>query len=232
MGSGLNKKLAKLQQGVGALERIIALESAVTKLITQNQQLVAALNQSLSVLEKRNTTIEEIVDATVTVLGVSDVQAQVDKARQEKATQQMEIEIQALEAAKAAGSIVLTETIGPKTVIVGREFEADGKVIHPGRVQLFFSQIDPAAVEALNGKTAGTTVDIPSGGKFEILEVYAVVEKAAEPDVEIPTESDASPDELEADLNALEQQKASEPGAETTGIGVSPEDESTANTAS
>lgn len=194
MGSGIGKRIQEMNRtNNGALARIEAVES-------QNKQIIAALNQSLAAIEQRLRGLEEALEATVECVGVESVQDAIEDIRQRKAEMQAEFEKQSLQKAIDDGRAVPAEIVGEQTLIVGREYDANGKVLPGGRVQLFFSQIVPDMVDVLKGKTVGTVLDLPAGGKFEILEIYGLVKKDAAPaTAESPPASEA-PVDITAEL--------------------------------
>lgn len=178
----------------GALARIEAVES-------QNKQIIAALNQSLAAIEQRLRALEEALEATVECVGVESVQDAIEDIRQRKAEMQAEFEKQSLQKAIDDGRAVPAEVVGEQTLIVGREYDASGKVLPGGRVQLFFSQIVPEMVEVLKGKTVGTVLDLPAGGKFEILEIYGLVKKDAAPATAESAPASEAPADITAELS-------------------------------
>lgn len=171
------RQISQRKQVRSALERIDTLEQDVPRIFQAVNEALTQSNQRMSQLGKVLEAVVELfgsetVDAKIKEIDTRNVQAQADGARA------------ALEAGVADGTLVSALDINDKSLIVGREIDADGNVVFPGRVQLMFSGIRPEFQEKLLLQGPGFVVETQNGGKFEVLEVYNVVEKA--PVVEEP----------------------------------------------
>lgn len=159
---------------VNALERLDQVEKTIAN-------LTSAINNSLMTLNNQTNAQGEVLEAVVAVLGNESIDEKIKELRVQKATEAMEAEKSALEALKASGEIVATQKVTDKSVIVGKEFNQDGSVRVPGRVQVAFQRIDAKFQPDLLGKEVGNTIDLPEGRKFEIVEIYEVAPKKEEP---------------------------------------------------
>lgn len=155
-----------------ALDRLDAVEKTIP-------DLISAINNSLGGLNQQLNAQGEVLEAVVSLLGQETVQNTIKETRERKATELMEQEKKAMEELKASGAIAASETVTEKSIIVGREFNPDGSVRHPGRAQVPFARVDQNFKEALLGKSVGFVMDLPTGGKFEVVELYEVVPKPA-----------------------------------------------------
>ena len=190
MSNNPQKALSQKKQVKSALERIGELEGVLP-------QIIAGFNQALMQLEQRLGEFGEAIDALVELAGGKDlVDSVIQSHRVARATAN-------LNAALARGDLVKVEAVSEKSVIVGREFDKDGNLVPPGRVQLSFRGFKPEFREKLLGKGVGFVFDIgaelaettgtPAGetvtGKFEVSEVYDRVEKAPENPGQVPAET-------------------------------------------
>ena len=169
-----------------ALDRLDQVEKTIPNLIS-------AINNSLGGLNNQLNSQGEVLEAVVELLGVETVQSTIKASRERKATEAMEAEKKALEELKSRGDVAPAEKISEKALIVGREYNKDGTVRHPGRAQVAFQRVDDQFRQGLLGQAAGFVLELPNGGKFEVLEIYEVVEKKEEP-APPPPEAVAAPE--------------------------------------
>jgi hypothetical protein len=146
----------------------------VTELEKSFPNLVDAISDNL---DRRLNPLLPLINALVEVVGRDTVSAKVKEQRELSQTQEMESQKAQLQVLVAEGRLTKAEVIKDGSVIVAREFLGDGTVVHPGRLQILFSDVAPQFQEKLLGKTAaGTVVELPDNqGKFEVLEVYDFV---------------------------------------------------------
>jgi len=156
-----------------ALERLDQVEKTV-------MNIVSAVNNSISQLGNQIGGVTEVLDAVVQTLGVETIQKIMSENRVAKAEAQAESEKAALAELLAKGDIKAVDKVSEKSIVVGRETDKDGTVRLPGRAQVAFARIDPNFQPQLLGQGPGFSLDLPNGGKFEVLEAYEVVEKAAD----------------------------------------------------
>jgi hypothetical protein len=182
MSNGL-QKVSQRKQVRSALERIEGLEQEMPR-------IVMAVNEALTGQGQQVQQLASIVEAVVELFGSDTVDAKIKELADAKVTKNLANAKAALEKGLASGEVVLADAINDNSLVVGREFKADGEVVFPGRVQLQFRAIKPEFQEKLRGQGVGFTVETAGGGKFEVLEVYTVVEAAP-----APTETPAGLDE-------------------------------------
>jgi len=172
-----------------ALERLDQVEKTV-------MNIVSAVNNSLSQVSQQLAGITEVLDAVVQTLGQETIQKVMTENRTAKAEAQAEAEKEALQELVAKGDIKAVEKVTEKCIVVGRETDKDGAVRVPGRAQVAFARIDPNFQPALLGQAPGFSLELPTGGKFEVLEVYEVVEKSETPPVEALPVTQANADQV------------------------------------
>lgn len=156
-----------------ALDRLEQVEKTLTNVVSAVNGTVGNINQQL-------TSQGEVLQAVVTMLGRDAVEKTIKDAREAAATASMEAEKRALEELRLRGDVVTMEFVTDKAIIVGREYMPDGTVRHPGRAQVAFQRVDPQFQPKLLGQVVGFLMELPNGGKFEIVEVLQVVEKDEE----------------------------------------------------
>jgi hypothetical protein len=144
-------------------------------------QLIPAINNGFSQASQQIAAQGEVLEALIALAGKEAVEKVMRANRELRAAENAETEKKALEELVARGEVVAVEKITDKSVIVGREFNPDGSVHHPGRFQLAYQKIDKQFQEQLLGQAAGFTITLPNGGKFEVQEVYQLSDKPPAP---------------------------------------------------
>jgi hypothetical protein len=168
MGSGAIKKLAASNNSV--LDRLKNMED-------NEVRLMQALQQSFSTSDKMLKNLAEILSAVVAVVGPEVITKAVEDARLAAKEEQILKAKTALEGLVADGTMVVTDTVTNASLVVGHETLPDGS--DSGRLQFLVNELAEDRKAALIGKTVGFVIDFPSGSKFEINEIYNVVEKPA-----------------------------------------------------
>jgi uncharacterized protein YoxC len=185
MGSGIQKRARDVVKP--ALERIEALEKNFTSLLGNQQNLLEGTNQALGMVEQRINTLERLMSGVVDNLdalsravgAMSDakfpsVEQTVTRHIHEQATSRADMEKAALATAVETGRLIVGDSIGEQSVIVGREILKDGTVRHPGWEQLLFGQLQPDLMSSFLGKRVGDRIASPAG-EFEVLEIYEII---------------------------------------------------------
>jgi hypothetical protein len=149
----------------GALERIAEIEQTIPRLIQ-------AMNSAMQEQFERINAMAEVVDAVVSDLGRDKVQALVDAARKKRADDRVQQDIDYMKAQVEAGAIVPTEFFTLTSIVVGVEYDQEGKAVPPGRLRLPAMQILPELRDALVGKPIGTRLETAANTIFEVLELY------------------------------------------------------------
>jgi len=160
------------------------------------QSIVSSVNNGINQLGNQVGGVTEVLDAVVQTLGVETIQKIMGENRVAKAEAQSAAEKAALNELLTKGDVKAVEKITEKSVVVGRETDKDGAVRMPGRAQVAFQRIDPNFQASFLGQGPGFLLDLPNGGKFEVQEVYEVVEKKDEPAPEaLPVAETATTDQ-------------------------------------
>jgi hypothetical protein len=168
MGSGTIKKLAASNNSV--LDRLKTLEE-------NNVRLMQALQQSFETSDKMLKNVAEILSATVSVVGPEEVTKAVEAARQAAKEEAVAKAKNALDMLVGEGTAVVTDVVTDVSLVVGHETLPDGN--DSGRLQFLVSDLAEDRRASLLGKNVGFVIDFPSGAKFEINEIYNIVEKPA-----------------------------------------------------
>jgi hypothetical protein len=169
------------KQTKNALERLDDLEATLPQIVSSFQQAVQQLQTSLN-------SLTEVMDAVIANVGSDKITTTMTENRTKKVEAQADQDRKALDQALLNGDVVPTEAVSEKTIVVGKEYAADGTVRFPGYIQAPFMRVDPKFQELMKGQKAGFSFDLPNGGKFEITATYDVVEKAP-PAAPAPTEA-------------------------------------------
>jgi len=76
------------------------------------------------------------------------------------------------------GKLEKGAVVGEVSLLVGHEQLKDGKVVHPGRFQVFVRELSEDNRKLFLGKKAGEEVLLPNGNKVTLSEVYDPVVEA------------------------------------------------------
>lgn len=117
-------------------------------------ELIARINQAFMQIEQRLDNYGEAIDALVELAGGKGVvDSVIQRQRSAQATERLNVALK-------AGTLVAAEKVSERSVIVGSEFDSDGKPVPPGRVQVAFESIKPEYREKLLGQGIGFAFDI------------------------------------------------------------------------
>ncbi len=183
----LEKTLPLLQKKTkDALDRLDDLEKTLPQIVSGFQQAANQLQQGLN-------SLTEIMDAVIEHIGGDKITKTMSENRVKKAEAMAENDRKALDQALLDGNVAVAEAVSEKSIIVGRELLADGSVKVPGYVQAPYIRIAPEFQEKLKGQKAGVSIELPTGGKFEVTAVYDVVQKADVPPAPAQTAAPETP---------------------------------------
>lgn len=153
------------QRTKNALERIDGLEQQMVKLIE-------GLNTAFDQINRKLGTLEDSLEAVVTILGVETVAQSITEIRLKRAEDAATQEKEKIKALVEAGIYATAETVSDKSIVVGRESDAEGKISPPGFVKADFRDIKPELKEKFLGQTVGFKLETSPGQTFELLEIY------------------------------------------------------------
>lgn len=170
----VNKKAAPGRTKT-AIERLEDLEQQV-------MQITIGANNALGQISGRVNDLTEGAEALLDVLSVVDPELRgkieaVLKVREDQ-RQQAQIEQQkaGINALVDSGRIKAVTTITDDSIVIGREFDKDGVLVAPGRIQVSIKTIPEELQILLKGKGVADVIDLAAGGgKFEILEIYEAI---------------------------------------------------------
>jgi hypothetical protein len=171
-------KQATLRKQTGSLQQ------QVDELKTSLDNLVKVINQQLGPVPRKLSLMEEVIDALMIMSGFTkeDVEGQVKTKREEVARGEAESSKAALAEGVVNGYLTSIPTVAEKTILVATETDPAGKLvekdgegrhIYQGRVEVLFETLTPDMKELLLGKSVNETVDLPTGGKLQLNEVFA-----------------------------------------------------------
>lgn len=163
--------VSQKKQVKNILERTEALENDLAGIA---QAVQAALEEA----NNRTARLAKVIEAVVELLGAPTVDATMKEIEANKLQAASDAAKAELEKGVSEGRLTRAVGAGELSLIVGREFDAEGNTNGPGRVQVTFSSIKPEYQEVLRGQGSGFSFPTEAGGKFEVLEVYDVVPDA------------------------------------------------------
>lgn len=161
-----------------------SLQQQVDELKTAQDNLVKVINQQLGPVPRKLALTEEVIDALMNLSGFTkeDVEIQVKTKREEVAHAEAESSKAALAEGVVNGYLTAAPVVAEKTIIVGTETDPNGKLVEKdgegrhisqGRVEVLFETLNPEMKALLLGKAVGDTVELHTGGKLQLNEVFA-----------------------------------------------------------
>jgi hypothetical protein len=177
--SNLGRQVSMRQKTKSALERLDVIEENLPR-------IVGGFNEVLNRFGTQLQVIDELMTAVVALLGEENVNSKVQENRIKRAEDNARLQAEDIEKRLTDGTLVRVEAISEKSLIVGREFDKEGTVMIPGRVQMDFVTVLPDYKEKLIGQKVGFSVPTPPGGKYEVVEIFEAVEKPAPAEGEVP----------------------------------------------
>lgn len=151
-------------------------EQNIVALAQDIQNLARGVQQAVNQLEQQIHQVRTILGAVVAVL---DIQQKVEsklvadkRAAQTKAADDAKLGLEKLIAQKI---VVPATTIIEGALIVGRETDKEGTIIHPGRVQLQVGDgMVPEVKSQLLGQPVGFKFNPSTDKTFEVMEIYTI----------------------------------------------------------
>lgn len=173
MSSGIASKLSLRQRTKDSASKIETLEQDLIKVVNGVNDVFGKFQTQL---EAQKEVIAALTDLLTTPVAVSERVQQRRLDREASAAAEAKASVELL---KTQGVLVTSEKVEEASFIVGREFDKEGSVKHPGRVQVTFKDLKPEFQPKLLGQSVGFLVETEEGGKFEIQEIYSIDEAAA-----------------------------------------------------
>jgi len=165
------------QQVLNVVQRTERLEKVHDALASETMAAFSRVDKKFVEHSELLGAIVDIVGADTIVARINERQQQRDKDASDKAAAGVKLLVE-------KGDLKVVDTIGEKTLIVGRDLDAGGNPIGPGRVQVEFALLKPDFKEKLAGGKVGTTIVTASDEEkgvtqtFEVTELYEFAEKA------------------------------------------------------
>ena len=171
------------------LDRVKALEELTKGLANYTQKEVEGVKAGLAQLV-------EFLQALVLVTDTeTKVQEQVKTSRHKREVERAERDSKMIASLVDSGLLEVAEVVGPKSILVGREFNKEGELLGGGRAQVPFNDFNVDMQAKILGQGVGFVLDAPDG-RFELVEIYNQAEPKA-PQVAPSTEVvDANPEQV------------------------------------
>lgn len=175
----MERNLSLRKKAANAMERLDVLESQVEDVQKTIQQLAMAMNNALNQSSQQVAELRETLDAVVGLVGLGAVQSSLEESRLARMIAAAEETKANIAKALEEGKMVKTDKISGKSLIIGREFRADGTEIPPGFAAIQLVQVKDDYRIKLLDQAPGFTMATEAGGKFEVMDVYEPVDKPA-----------------------------------------------------
>lgn len=161
------------KQRASILERVEMTEGQLRSLAQNVSTLMGNVSSQVDNLAK-------LVNAIAGILGPDVVTARVRQDEIDTLEAQADAVAKNIEESLKKGELVSMDAVdSPEVFVVTRQFNKAGDVMHPSRIQLPFDGYVTEAQGLILGKKVGDTVELPDGGKLEILAVYRFVQVEA-----------------------------------------------------
>ena len=193
MSNAETKAMMATKTARNAIQRIEALEKMIPNLIS-------ATNNALTEFETKLTQLAEVTDALVQNVGEEAVNTVLVAGRKVRAAGREAAEIAQIAGALATGALKPAASVGEGSVLVLKQYGADGQPLEFSRVQASVAILVPPLRQEALGKSVGYKMKAPNGdNSFEIMEIYDVAPPAAE----VPAQA-AAPAAVPAEVPAPE----------------------------
>lgn len=173
-----NRILAKQHQT--AMERLGDLESDCKKLLEEMKFMRDSVNnvlgsvfQRLGTSEQKLSALNELMRATVDLLGSGPIDERIQVNRKQDMVDRMKKDKAQLEMLVSQGLVLPAAKIGPKSITEGVEKFPDGTPKDPGYVQVFVEGLSEELRSLLLDKVVGDQVVLPNNeGSFTVESVF------------------------------------------------------------
>lgn len=164
----------------------IPLLQRVEKLEKRIEQMTEGVNELANRLTSSVTSALEVLDATIAVVNDLNpgtplstlIEEKITARRHEKAVARAEQEKKQITQLLESGHLKAIDKISKDSLIVGRVFNTEGKVMGVGREQIEFNQLVPELQSMLLGQEVGFMAGQEGKDKLEILEIYELVSQS------------------------------------------------------
>lgn len=162
----MNKVTKPIKQKTpkSALERINQIEDTLPALIN-------AVNQGFVQAEQRIMSLTEVLGAVVEKLGAAEVDNIIQSQRNAREAAKAEEARLWVEKELQEGRLEKLAAVEDGALVVGVEYDTNGKPVGAGRTQLTMDRIRPEVRDMLLGQPVGTKIDTGEGS-FEVTAAY------------------------------------------------------------
>jgi hypothetical protein len=168
-----------------ALARIASMETFLNQVAQDFQKVqdtFGQVNNNFQSLAKQMEAVSLLAEAMAEILGQEQVVSKIKEIQERRQVQALknaeDLAVQQTEAVKVAlgdGKISATETITEASLIVVKETDKNGNVLHPGRAQAWVNTLATEFKSKLLGLKVGEKMEGANGSSVEILEIYEMV---------------------------------------------------------
>ncbi len=179
------------------------------------KELIEGVNKAFTDVDGRIGSLEELLSACIMEIGQEAVIARVKESRLVIAQNQVAKAKAGLAAGVEAGYLTAVEAVGDNSVVCGTEYVPTGEELPPGWQEMAYKALNEEFQGKFLGKQVRDSVELPTGGKFVITEIYDLDEvKLSELRAKAAEERQAAAlAEQEAEAAAFQDQMDGDPGA-------------------
>lgn len=137
--------------------------------------VVNAVNEVFGKFQAQVEAQKELLNTLVALAGPEVIQAKLEARKVERDQKA----VAAVDLLKSKNVLLVAPLVTEDSFIIAKEWDKDGNLKAPGRVQVAFKDLLPDFKGKLSSAVVGDSVETPDGGKFEIVEIYSIDQEAA-----------------------------------------------------
>lgn len=160
------------------MKTVIDRVSDVEKLVVNLQKIVEAKMEFDGQTAQRLASIARVLNAVTDVVGSESVSAKMTEQIEKEKAEQLLAAKSELTDRVTSGQLVSASVATGNSLLVGREYDKDGKVVNDW-VRTDFASVAPEYQEKLLNQPVGTKFTIGEMGQFELVEIYDPAPPAA-----------------------------------------------------
>lgn len=141
--------------------------------------IVNAVNEVFGKFQAQMEAQKELLNTLVALAGPEVVQTKLVARKVERDQKAVVEAVAAVDLLKSKNVLLVAPLVTEDSFIIAKEWDKDGNLKTPGRVQVAFNDLLPDFKGKLSSAVVGDSVETPDGGKFEIVEIYSIDQEAA-----------------------------------------------------
>lgn len=183
------------------------------------RELLDGVNKAFTDVGSRLDSLEELLSACIMEVGQDQIVDRIKQSRLVIAQNKVAQAKAGLAAGVEQGYLTVASAVSDNSVVCGEEILPNGEVLPPGWQEMAYKALNEEYRGKFAGKAVGESVELPTGGKFTVTEIYDLDEvklseiraKAAEEQAVAQAEAQSVAEAAEQE--AFQAQMDADPGA-------------------